>query len=150
MWILTEKRPEFVGTEQIDGVECYHLAGKVEPGSEWLTISDALIMAYTLYKAALPPQIIDIANTNLSGTKLFENSEMAISAWIDGDSKLLKRVVLSMKLTVNPQILNMSGNPDSFKIDIQMTDKKDFFNINQPVEISLPPETESAIPYNVQ
>ena len=110
---------KFLKHETLDGSDCYVVEFTPDPVSiaSWL-------LNYTILGIS--------QDTSDKFSKTFKN--LTCTAWIDKKTKLLKNMDIVLGIT-----------PENVSADINMTMK--MYDYNQPVDITLPPETANAFQF---
>jgi hypothetical protein len=131
---------KLAGTENIDGIECYKLAGTPLSPIEKTILGVQLFASYLGSPINLPD---DLENKSFSfdKTKLLDNSNVTITAWISKDTYLLKRIEIDSDLTITPSILNIEE--PNFKIVSTLHEVTNYENYGASVQITLPSDAEN-------
>lgn len=131
---------KMVGTEKIDGEDCYKLAGTPLSPIEKTILGVQLFASYLGSPFSLPD---DFSNKSFdfSKTDLLANSNVTITSWISKDTSLLRRIEVDSDLTITPSILNIEES--NFKIVSSLHEVTDYENFGAPVQISLPAEAQN-------
>jgi hypothetical protein len=131
---------KIIGTEMVEGVDCYKLAGTPISPIEKTILGVQLFASYLGSPIPLPD---DFGNEsfNFDRTELLDNSNVSITAWISKDTSLLRRIEIDSDLTIDPSILNIEKT--NFKIVSSLREVTDYENFGAPVQITLPAEAQN-------
>jgi hypothetical protein len=127
---------EMVGTEELDGREVYVLRGSPSQQLYRTYLALALVSAYASSPISLPRAILR-ASRDINSTKLLDNGEMVLTAWVDKDTYRLKKNMIETKVSATPEILNLTGEED-FTIIAETAETSTFTDFGAPVVIALP------------
>ena len=116
---------EYIGTETVNGVECYIIEFKPTP--EGLAKYVQSIMGPQAPQMGMPYNISQMIKEGLK--------EITIKMWISKDDYTIRKQDLSMKLSMT--IMGVTANMDMKMLALT--------NWNIPVEIELPPEAQQAV-----
>ena len=86
------------------------------------------------------PDDFDNKSFSFDKTKLLDNSNVTITAWIAKDTSLLKRIEIDSDLTITPSILSIEEA--NFKIVSTLHEVTDYENYGEPVQITLPSDAK--------
>jgi hypothetical protein len=128
---------QIVGTESLEGVEYYKLAGSpIEPIYKGM-IGLQLLAAY--FPSPFPlPEEVENRSLDVDDQALLDNSSIVLTAWVSREDNLLRRLDINSSLVITPQILNITS-PD-FRIESTMNESTTYMDFGSPVEIVLPEE----------
>lgn len=128
--LLNASEIEVLGSERIDGIDCYVL--KVTPDMEklWEVISN---------KPGTGEQVKELGDFNLGDII----KETSVKYWIAKDTKFPMKTFTKMKMEFTSESLNIS---DSVTEELSMTMEVEvkYYDYNEPVEIELPKEAKNA------
>lgn len=130
--LLNASEIEVLGSERIDGIDCYVL--KVTPDMEklWEVISN---------KPGTGEQVKELGDFNLGDII----KETSVKYWIAKDTKFPMKTFTKMKMEFTSESLNIS---DSVTEELFMTMDSEvevkYYDYNEPVEIELPKEAKNA------
>ena len=131
---------KLAGEENIDGIECYKLAGTPVSAIEKTILGVQLFASYLGSPINLPDDF-DNKSFSFDKTKLLNNSNVTITAWIAKDTSLLKRIEIDSDLSITPSILNIEEA--NFKIVSTLHEVTDYENYGEPVQITLPSDAQN-------
>jgi hypothetical protein len=119
-----------LGTEKIDGVDCYiiQVTPDMEALSKWLLSQQQSTG-------------LDMGNIDLS--KMFKS--YSVKEWISKDAYLPVKADINVSLEILPQ--DMGDTPESAGMDkmtINMSEQVKYYDHGKPVIIQLPPEAQNA------
>jgi tetratricopeptide (TPR) repeat protein len=120
--------------------ECYKLTGSPLPAIYKGVLGLQILAAYIPSPFPLPEELKDLT-FDMDRTRLLENSNITVTAWISKDKYLLKRMDVNSRLTISPEILNISS-PD-FKIESSINESTVYRDFGSNVKIVLPIEAQS-------
>lgn len=126
---------QIVGTESLEGIECYKLVGSPIEQVFRGMIGLQLLAAYFPSPFLLPEEI-RYHNLDIDDNALMNNSSIALNAWVSKDDNLLRRIDINSSLVVTPQILNITS--EDFRIESTMNESTTYMDFGSPVEIVLP------------
>jgi len=131
---------KIVGTDKIDGMDCYKLAGMPVSAIEMAILGVQLFASYLGSPFSLPD---DFGNESFDfdETELLNNSNVTITAWISKDTSLLRRIEIDSDLTIDPSILDIEET--DFEIVSSLHEVTDYGNYGAPVQITLPAEAQN-------
>jgi hypothetical protein len=117
------------GMETIDGIECYKIAVKPD------------IRVYSLLLSQQIGSAVPVFFLNL--TKLYNETDLKWDAWITADTNQFKKNSISMKMKLNPEIMNIKemGN---FSMDIETGYFVVFKDYDKELKIEPPAEAMTA------
>ncbi|MDI9616531.1 MAG: hypothetical protein QFX31_04110 [Methanothrix sp.] len=136
--ILNRSRAEVIGSEAVDGTDCWKL--KVSPENS--TIRAAVIALEVSEVLGLPAQIL-LAMFNT--TELERNSSIDWTAWVSKEEKHLVKREGTVKASITPEVLGISSPGVRFVINVNVEESMRFFDYDRPLEIELPDEARSAV-----
>lgn len=129
--LKTATEVKFVGSEVVDGIDCYvfDIIPDLEKLAEYLSQQQGM-------------QGLDLEDIeNLE--ELFENMSISIKEWIAEDSSLLTKATAHMLMEVTPE--DVGASPKDFdRMTMDLSTDMTVYDYNQPVSIELPPEALEA------
>ncbi|HID44052.1 MAG TPA: hypothetical protein EYP30_09855 [Archaeoglobaceae archaeon] len=132
--LLNVSEIEILGSEEIDGIECYVL--KITPDMEklWEVITN---------RPGINEQMKELNDFDLGDIV----KETYVKYWITKDTKFPIKTLTRMKMELTPEIMstsdaNVSGFQPSMTMDSEIEIK--YYDYNEPVEIELPEEARNA------
>jgi hypothetical protein len=143
-----ESQFEILGTEAVDGQDCYKLR----------LVMDNATRSQTLYDAVNSAIFPFIANPN--STSIASNSSIEALVWVDKGSFLIRRYEYTMGVTAVPDIVGIfdvsSGQMMTFNQSIKQSIKpveisensnsiEHYYNFNQPMSITPPKEALNSL-----
>jgi hypothetical protein len=143
-----ESQFEILGTEAVDGQDCYKLR----------LVMDNATRSETLYDAVNSAIFPFIANPN--STSIASNSSIEALVWVDKGSFLIRRYEYTMGVTAVPDIVGIfdvsSGQMMTFNQSIKQSIKpveisensnsiEHYYNFNQPMSITPPKEALNSL-----
>jgi outer membrane lipoprotein-sorting protein len=143
-----ESQFEILGTEAVDGQDCYKLR----------LVMDNATRSETLYDAVNSAIFPFIANPN--STSIASNSSIEVLVWVDKGSFLIRRYEYTMGVTAVPDIVGIfdvsSGQMMTFNQSIKQSIKpveisensnsiEHYYNFNQPMSITPPKEALNSL-----
>jgi len=118
---------EIVGTDTVDGTECYVLEVTPDMEKVWA------LMAFAGAGEALP--------SDLDLEELI--SDMSFKQWIAKDTYFTLKTNMDLTLELTPESLGMESEGD-FEAAAELALLITLYNVNEPVTIELPPEALEA------
>lgn len=135
--LFNQSRLTLVGSEVIDGDECYRVRADIDISSYADHLSGELAMP--------------VPSLSLNSSDLFRNTTLEVDYWISKNSHLLRRADVSETLNMTPQSLGFAGEEDrDLAINIQSNISMIFSGFNEPLRILIPPEASRAPPLSVE
>ena len=132
--MLNQSNLSLIGSEIVDGQDCYKVNAKIDMGS----FADQLSGQVASY---VPMQ-------SMNYTDLFRNMTLNVYYWITKDTHLLKKTDVVEKFTVTPQSLGLpASGPERQEMRLNSKISMLFGNFNESVKIELPAEAEEALPF---
>ncbi len=126
---------QIVGSETLEGKDCYKLVGSpIEPVYKGM-IGLQLLAAYFPSPFTLPEEI-ENGSLDVDDNALLNNSSIVLTAWVSKEDSLLRRLDINSSLVVTPQILNITA-PD-FRIESTINESTTYMDFGSPIEIVLP------------
>jgi hypothetical protein len=134
--LATAVEVKYKGTETVNGVECYVF--ELEP--------DMAVLSSLMLEETSGMGMVDLSGLDMA--RLYK--EIWVKEWVAKDDYRLRRAEIVMVMEISPGDLGYSITDfDEMVMDIEMTVR--FFDYDQPVTITLPPEAldaeEIASPY---
>ena len=128
--LKTAKEVKFLGTEVVDGIQCYvfEIVPDMEKLAEYLAQQQSM-----LYGG------LDIAEL----VELFANMSIQIKEWVAEDSLFLTKAATHMLMELSPEDVGATEE-DFEKWSIDTTVEVLAHDYNQPVSVELPPEALEA------
>jgi hypothetical protein len=127
--LATAVEVEYKGTETVNGVECYVF--QLEP--------DMAVLSSLMLEETSSMGMVDLSGLDLA--RLYE--ELSVKEWVAKDNYRLQRTEIAIVMEMSPGDLGYSeAEFDKMVMDIGMTVR--FFDYDQPVTITLPPEALDA------
>lgn len=128
---------QIVGTESLEGIECYKLVGS--PMGPIYRGMIGLQMLAAFFPSPFPvPEEIGNKNLDVDDSALMNSSSIVLTAWVSKEDNLLRRLDINSSLAVTPQILNITA-PD-FRIESIANESTTYMDFGSPIEIVLPEE----------
>ncbi len=128
--LLNQSRIELVGSEVLDGQDCYQI--RVTPN----------MSAYAAIVSQPLGSLTPLLPVNL--TNLYKNSTAVWTNWITKEGHVLKKSYLEMNFTMTPDVLGIDENESTYKIAAKANATILYSDYNQPVEIVIPEEAYDA------
>ncbi len=139
--LINVSNMKVMGSEKLNGVDCYKLTGTPQPviclGCAGLQLLSAYVNSPFPIPASLKNRTLDIRHTSL-----MNHSSSMVTAWVSKDKSLLMRMDLNSSLTVTPEILNITS--PEFKIASVLNESTVYMDFGKPVKIALPKEAQNA------
>ncbi len=127
--LLLDVEVELVGTEAVDGTECYVL--ELTPDMEKLLA----LLQWSGAKGGLPPDL-DLEEVL---------TDFSVMQWIAKDTYLTRKTTVNLTMAFTPESLGITPEPGGeFDATADMAITIIMHHINQPVTIYLPPEAADA------
>ncbi|MCX6674590.1 MAG: hypothetical protein NTY37_12520 [Methanothrix sp.] len=132
--MFNKSRLSLIGSEMVEGVDCYKVRAEVDMG----TMADQLSGDVT---SLVPMQ-------SMNFTELFRNMALDLHYWITKDTHLLKKTDVVETFTVTPQSLGLPAN-ESGELEMRINSEVSmlFEGFNESVNIKLPVEAKTAQPF---
>lgn len=132
--LLESAEVEVIGSEKVQGVDCYVLRVTPDMAQLWETVMQQATLGFggELGWPELTEELLDEAFYSFS-----------VKQWIAKDTYFLTKVEIDMAIELTAEAMGVEEGEVS--IDSAMTML--VYNYNQPVSIELPPEAEEAIEY---
>ncbi|MFZ2471998.1 MAG: hypothetical protein WAW52_08670 [Methanothrix sp.] len=137
--LLNYSSLSIIGSEQMDGEDCYKLAGAPTPMIEKTILGTQVFASYLPSPFPLPDEF-DNKNFDFDNTSILENSNVTITAWISRQTSLLRRIEIDSSLTLTPSILKIDEL--NFTIQSDLHEQTDYSNFGDRVQIVLPEESQ--------
>jgi len=133
--LLNASEIEIIGSEKIDGTDCYIL--EITPDMEklWEVI---------INNPGTEEQMSELSDFNLGDII----KETSVKYWIAKDTKFPMKTITKMKMEFTPESLNITDNvteESSMTMESEMEVR--YYDYNVPVEIELPDEAKQAIEF---
>lgn len=127
MELLTSGQVELLGSEQINGTDCYLL--KVVPSIE------------KLWEAMIEPGIgVIIIEDEVDPEKVVEKGLMRV--WVAKDSFFLMQDEIQIRMAMSSKALDLPLGEEEFDMIVDIEASSKHHNYNQPISIELPQEPE--------
>jgi len=127
--LLLDFEAELLGTEAVDGTECYVL--KLTPDMEELWA----LLQWAGAEGGLPPDL-DLEEVI---------ADFSVMQWIAKDTYFIRKTTVNLLMVFTPESLGLTPEPySSFVPTADMAITIIMHHINQPVTIELPPEAAEA------
>jgi hypothetical protein len=132
--LLESAEVEVIGSEKVQGVDCYVLQVTLDMAQLWETVMEQSVLGFggEMGLPELTEEILDASSYSFS-----------FKQWIAKDTYFLTKVEIDMSIELTAEAMEVEEGEAS--IDSTMTMLA--YNYNQPVSIELPPEAEEAIEY---
>jgi hypothetical protein len=132
--MFNRSRLTLIGSENVDGVDCYKVRAEIETGA----MADQLSAEVT--------SLVPMQSMNYS--ELFRNMALDVHYWITKDTHHLKKTDVTEVFVVTPQSLGLSGN-DSEAMEMRINSEVSmlFEGFNESVNVKLPAEAMKAQPF---
>lgn len=132
--MFNQSRLTLIGSENVEGVDCYKVRAEIEMGA----MADQLSAEVT--------SLVPMQSMNYS--ELFRNMALDVHYWITKDTHLLKKTDVTEVFVVTPQSLGLSGNDsDAMEMRINSEVSMLFEGFNESVNVKLPAEAMKAQPF---
>ena len=132
--MLNQSNLSLIGSEIVDGQDCYKVRAEIDMGS----FADQLSGQVASY----------VPMESMNYTDLFRNMTLNVYYWITKDTHLLKKTDVVEKFTVTPQSLGLpASGPERQEMRLNSKISMLFGNFNESVKIELPAEAEEALPF---
>ena len=129
--MLNLSRLTLIGSEMVEGEECYKVRAEVDIAS----YADLLSREAAAYVPFLPMNIPD----------LFRNASLEVHYWISKESHLIKRADISETLYMTtPSMEQLAAGEENTAISITSTISMLFDGFNESINITLPAEASAA------
>jgi hypothetical protein len=132
-----------IGTQIIDGEDCYKLAGEPIPLIKETILGTQIFASYLSSPFPLPDEF-DNKNFDIDNTSIQGNSNVSVTAWISKQTSLLRRIEIDSSLTLTPSILKIEEQ--NFTIQSTLHEQTDYSNFGESVQIVLPDESRNQSP----
>jgi outer membrane lipoprotein-sorting protein len=131
--LLEASEVEVIGSESVQGVDCYVLQLTPDLAQLWETAGQQAALGFTeeMGWPDLSAEVLDAASPSFS-----------VKQWVAKDTYFLMKVDIDMDLELTPEVMGMPEEEGVATIAIVM--KMLAYNYNQPVSIELPPEAKEA------
>ena len=129
--ILGTSAVEIVGSEQLDGVDCYVLESTPDTEQLWQLFMQQMGTASDM-APDITMRVLDEMCENYSAKQ-----------WIAKDSYFLMKVEVEISMELTPEIMGSPEEEGEAAVAIRIIML--VYDYNQPVSIELPPEAEEAI-----
>jgi len=127
MELLTSGQVELLGSEEINGTDCYLL--KVVPSIE------------KLWEVMIEPSML-IMEEEVDPQEMVESGSLRV--WIAKDSLFLMKDEMEMRTVVSSEAVKLPLGEEEFEMIVDVEGSSTHRNYNEPVSIELPPEAEEA------
>jgi len=132
--MFNKSRLTLIGTEKVEGVDCYKVRAEIDMG----TMADQLSAEV---KSLVPMQ-------SMNYSELFRNMALDVHYWITKDTHHLKKTDVTEVFVVTPQSLGLYGNEsDDMEMRINSEVSILFEGFNESVNVNLPAEAMKAQPF---
>ncbi len=132
--MFNKSRLSLIGSEKVDGVDCYKVRAETDMGS----MADQLSAEVT--------SLVPMQSMNYS--ELFRNMALDVHYWITKDTHLLKKTDVTEVFVVTPQSLGLTANEsDTQEMRIESVVSILFEGFNESVNVKLPAEAMQAQPF---
>ena len=129
--MLNLSRLTLIGSEMVEGEECYKVRAEVDIAS----YADLLSREAAAYVPFLPMNIPD----------LFRNASLEVHYWISKESHLIKRADISETLYMTtPSMEQLAAGEENTAISITSTISMLFDGFNESINIALPAKASAA------
>jgi outer membrane lipoprotein-sorting protein len=131
--LLRTAQVEVIGSEKVEGVDCYVLQLNPEMAELYQTAMDPV---GGIGQAGMLPPVPE---------ELLEEmfNSFSVKQWIAKETHFLMKVEIDMTIESTPELMEYLGEEGETSLDITISFLA--YNYNQPVTIELPPEAEEAI-----
>ena len=131
--MFNQSRLTLIGSENVDGVDCYKVRAEIEMGA----MADQLSADVT---SLVPMQ--------MNYSELFRNMALDVHYWITKDTHLLKKTDVREVFIVTPQSLGLTANEsDTMEMRINSEVSMLFEGFNESVNVKPPAEAMQAPPF---
>ena len=131
--LLRTAQVEVIGSEKVEGVDCYMLQLNPEMAELYQTAMDPVGgIGQAGMLAPVPEELLQ---------EIF--SSFSVKQWITKDTYFLMKAEINMTIESTPELMDYLGEEGEMILDITINFQA--YNYNQPVTIKLPPEAEEAI-----
>lgn len=132
--MLNRSNLSLLGSEAVEGQECYKLLARING----TVIRDQISKETGSF---LPEQFLNVS-------ELFSNMTLEAYYWIAKDTHQLKKTEVMESFVLNPQSLGLSGNETGkMEMRVNTTITLIFEGINESVNVVLPAEASKAQPF---
>jgi hypothetical protein len=130
--LLEEAEAEVIGSETVEGVDCYVLRLTPDMDRLWDTLMQQATLGFggNLGLPDFSQEIFDESSYNLS-----------VEQWVAKDTYFLMKVEIDMSIALDAETMGVEEGEMSFDTAMTML----AYNYNQPVSIELPAEAAEAI-----
>ena len=129
MELLASGQVELLGSEEVNGIDCYLL--KVVPSIE------------KLWEVMIEPGMdMLIMEEKVDPQEMIESGSLRM--WIAKDSLFLMKDEMEMRMVLSSEAVNLPLGEEEFEMVVDLEGSSTHYNYNQPVSIELPPEAEEA------
>ncbi len=130
MELLTSGQVELLGSEEINGTDCYLLK--------------VVLSIEKLWEVMVQPGMGDIiAEEKVDPQEMIESGSLRM--WIAKDSLFLMKDKMEMRMVVSSEAVKLPLGEEEFEMIVDVKVSSTHHNYNQPVSIELPPEAEEAV-----
>lgn len=141
--LLSYSNLSIMGTEAIDGEDCYVIAADPIPVIKETILGTQIYAAYLASPIPMPDEF-DSKNFSLDNTSIQANSNISVTAWISKQTSLLRRMEINSSIALSPAILKIE-EPD-FAIKSTLQERTDYGDFDETVQIALPQESQNNSP----
>jgi hypothetical protein len=136
MELLATAEVEVIGSEKVNGVDCYVLQVTPDIAQLWDTIMQQATLGFggELGFPDFTAEMLEAIPYSYSAKQ-----------WLAKDTYFLMKAEMEMSMELTPEAMGMPEEEGEATIEIAMNMLG--YNYNQPVSIELPPEAEEAIEY---
>jgi hypothetical protein len=124
---------EYLGSETVDGASCYVIQ---------LTPDIAAMMDWMAGQGMADMGLEELVYLDLV-EDMFE--DLAYTVWVDKDTKYIKKMEMHMLAEMSAEDLGEMAAGEDFTMTMEISMVMEMYDLNQPVEITLPAEAEDAI-----
>lgn len=143
MALLSYSNLSIIGTEEVDGDDCYIITADPIPLIKETILGTQIYAAYLSSPFPMPYEF-ENKNFDLDNTSVQANSNVSIRAWVSKKTSLLRRMEIDSSIALSPSILNIEEQDFATKSTLQ--ERTEFGNFGETVQIVLPPESENNSP----
>lgn len=141
--LLSYSNLSIIGTEAVDGEDCYIIAADPIPVIKETILGTQIYAAYLASPIPMPDEF-ESKNFDLDNTSIRANSNVSVIAWVSKQTSLLRRMEIDSSIALSPSILEIE-EPD-FAIKSALKERTDYGNFGEAVQIVLAPESQNNTP----
>jgi hypothetical protein len=138
--IVSGSKAVLIGSEQIDGEDCYKLRFTPDPDVSRKILASLALMAMS----ASPVELPDMDMEALANDEDLLDDKIVWTAWISADDYILRRVVSDVRLSLTPESLHPPQEAQDLRVESASQKTTTFSGFNEKKPVVLPDEAEHA------